>query len=302
VWRMVSVVIPSYNSALTIRQCLESLQRQTYAGESEIILVDSSSDATPLIVAGDFPRVRLVHLDVKTDPGAARTLGVQRARGKIIAFIDADCVAAGDWLDTIVAAFADSCDAVGGAVLNGNSDGDLVGWAGYLAEFREFIPGRPRREVRHSPTCNIAYTKAVLDANGPFPGAYYPQEDLVYNHRLSEKGVKILWDPAIRVHHRHRSSLRAFLYHQHTIGAATARVLRVIDLPGSWIVRRPVAGMALVPLLPVVKWFNTVAAFLRYQPAMLLKRPPVLLVLGAGMLCWAGGFVREMLQETSAGK
>jgi glycosyltransferase involved in cell wall biosynthesis len=291
---MVSVVIPSYNAAQTIGACLESLQRQTYTGECEIILTDSSCDGTPALVAARFPRVKLIRRDARTDPGTARTLGVRQARGRIIAFIDADCVAAPDWLERIVAALADGWGAVGGAIENGNDATDTVGWAGYFAEFREFIPGRPKRAVMHSPTCNIAYGKEVLAKAGPFPGAYYPQEDLVYNHTLAAQGVSILWDPSIRVSHRHRSTLLGFLRHQRLIGAATVRVLKDIDLRGSWIARHPAPGLLCVPLLPVVKWINTVAVFLRYQPAMLLKRPQVLLPLACGMLAWMLGFAQEM--------
>ena len=126
---IVSIIIPSYNSALTIGPCLESQQRQTYTGEREIILVDSSDDETPAIVAERFPSVDLLHLDIRTDAGSARILGVKRARGRIIAFIDSDCVAAADWLDKIVVALSGPYGAVGGAIHNGNDEADLMGWA-----------------------------------------------------------------------------------------------------------------------------------------------------------------------------
>ncbi len=119
----------------------------------------------------------------------------------------------------------------------------------------------------------------------------------MFNHALADKGIKILWDPSIRVHHRHRSSWSGFLLHQRGIGAATARVLKDIDLPGSWIARHPAAGLVFAPLLPAVKWVKTVAAFLRYQPSILLKRPHVLLPLAVGLLFWMRGFVRESWEK-----
>lgn len=292
--KMISVVIPSYNAASTIAPCLNSLQQQTYGGEYEIILVDSSKDGTSATVAEYFPQVRLVHLDDQTDPGTARNMGVQRARGQIIAFIDADCIASRDWLENIVNALTDHYGAVGGAVLNGNSASDIVGLSGYLIEFRDFIPGRPQREVMHIPTCNIAYFKTVFEEAGPFKGEYYPQEDLVYNHALAERGIRILWEPSIRVYHRHRSTLKDFLLHQLKIGAATVRVLLDIDLPGSWIARHPLPAIALVPFLPVVKWIKTVAVFMNYQPAMILMRPHVLIPFSLGLVYWMWGFAREM--------
>ena len=77
---MLSVIIPSYNSEKTIRKCLDSLLDQTYEGEYEIIVVDSSDDKTPQIVTSLYPKVKLVHFRNKTDPGKARNIGIGRQK------------------------------------------------------------------------------------------------------------------------------------------------------------------------------------------------------------------------------
>ena len=81
---MISVVIPSYNSRHTIESCLNSLLNQSYKGEYEIILADSSVDNTLGIVRERFPQVKLIHFEQKTDPGTARNHGVQQSRGELI--------------------------------------------------------------------------------------------------------------------------------------------------------------------------------------------------------------------------
>jgi glycosyltransferase involved in cell wall biosynthesis len=163
---MISVIIPSYNSEKTIKQCLGSLINQTYEGEYEIILVDSSNDKTLEIVNSQYPNVKLVHLKSKTDPGTARNIGIRQARGEIIALIDSDCFAMTDWLKRIVEAHGETYNIVGGVVVNGNAADDIIGWAGYLAEFREFLPGLPKMEVNHIPTCNISYKRIIFDRYG----------------------------------------------------------------------------------------------------------------------------------------
>lgn len=55
----VSVVIPSYNSAKTIRDCLRAVLDQTRPAE-EVIVVDSSDDETPEIIRGQFSQVKLI--------------------------------------------------------------------------------------------------------------------------------------------------------------------------------------------------------------------------------------------------
>jgi glycosyltransferase involved in cell wall biosynthesis len=287
---MISVVIPSYNSEKTIDKCLQSLRKQSHTGHYEIILVDSSTDRTPEIVSLNHPEIKYIHLAEKTDPGTARNMGVAEARGDIIALIDSDCVADQDWLDRIYDAHQGNINAVGGAVLNGNGKGDLVGLAGYIAEFREFIPGQPKREATHIPTCNISYRKRVFDAYGGFQREYYPQEDLVFNYKLHSAGEKIIFDPSIQVYHHHRSKLGEFIIHQKRIGRITSRVLKQIPLEGSFIARNRALALLLIPFLPFVKFIRTVSTFIRCDPATICRKPQVLGIFALGLVYWTFGF------------
>ncbi len=287
---MISVVIPSYNSAETIEPCLASLSHQSYSGDYEIILADSSCDNTRQIVREKFPDVRLISFALRTDPGKARNAGILEAKGDVLALIDSDCIAAQDWLEKIEAAHRSRYKAVGGVVYNGNHPRDLVGLAGYLAEFREFLPEQPRQETWHIPTCNISYKREIFAEKGLFDGKYYPQEDLVFNHRLCADGERILLDPAIRVYHRHRSNLRDFLAHQRRIGEVTARVLPVARLAGAAIVKNPLLSMLALPVLPVVKFIKTVAVFHGLKNGSISKNPKVLGIFALGLMYWAVGF------------
>ncbi|MCP4650148.1 MAG: glycosyltransferase [PVC group bacterium] len=287
---MISIVIPSYNSEQTIGKCIDSLKNQSYENEYEIILVDSSDDNTPNIVRQEYPDTKLTHLEEKTDPGTARNLGIEKAKGEIIAFIDSDCIASYDWLKNIETAYDQGYNVVGGAVDIANEESDLIGWAGYIAEFREFLPGAPRHEAVHIPTCNISYKKDIFEKFGFFDGKYYPQEDLVFNYNLRQKGEKIIFSPDIQVRHLHRSNLKEFFVHQRKIGEITAKVMKVVNLEGSFIARNSLLGLLLVPLLAVVKFIRTGIVFLRYQPQVITKRPLVLVLFAMGLVYWGIGF------------
>lgn len=88
----VSIIIPSYNSAHYIRECLHSVLVQTYPDFEIIIIDDGSTDNSPQIIAQEASleaRVRFFrqsHCGV----GAARNLGLRNAKGKYIVFLDAD--------------------------------------------------------------------------------------------------------------------------------------------------------------------------------------------------------------------
>ncbi|MDZ7697210.1 MAG: glycosyltransferase [Deltaproteobacteria bacterium] len=288
---MISVIIPSYNSEDTISNCLDSLESQSYAGDFEIIVVDSSNDGTSEMVAAGYPGVKLIHLFHKTDPGTARNLGIEQATGEIIAFTDADCTVKYNWLERMAAAHESLYNVVGGVVGNSMQSNGLVGRAGYMAEFRDFLPETGKQEVRHIPTCNISYKKRIFTEFGMFQGEYYPQEDLVCNYGLRRRGEKILLDPEIQVWHQQRSGLGDFLMHQNRIGKATSRVLKKIPLEGSSIAAHPLLALCLTPFISLVKFMRTVRVFLHRQPRFIKERPMVLPVLALGLVGWAFGFV-----------
>lgn len=85
-----SVIIPAYNAARTIGECLTSVLSQEGAPTFEVIVIDDGSvDKTAEIVERNFPSIRLLYKE-NGGPGSARNFGVNQARGRIVVFLDAD--------------------------------------------------------------------------------------------------------------------------------------------------------------------------------------------------------------------
>ncbi|MFQ5406101.1 MAG: glycosyltransferase [Candidatus Micrarchaeia archaeon] len=102
---LVSVVVPALNEEKYIRNCLESLKKQDYKGEYEIIVSDGlSTDDTALISRKYADKVVF---EKSRTIAAGRQKGVSVAKGKIIAFTDADSQVPPDWLSRLVAPFDD---------------------------------------------------------------------------------------------------------------------------------------------------------------------------------------------------
>lgn len=93
---LVSVVIPVFNIAPHLRQCLDSVVGQTLK-ELEVICVDDgSTDESPTILeeyARKDGRVRVIH-QANQGPGGARNTGMELARGEYVIFLDSD-----DWFE-----------------------------------------------------------------------------------------------------------------------------------------------------------------------------------------------------------
>jgi len=121
----VSIVVPSYNGARYLREALDSILGQTYSNLEVILLDDASTDETPTIAAeyGD----RIVYVRQPRNMGIYDNVnvGIERARGELIATYHADDI----YLPTIVAAQVKYLDAHPevGAVFTADIFVDAVG-------------------------------------------------------------------------------------------------------------------------------------------------------------------------------
>ena len=105
----VSVVVPVFNGERTVGRLLKALLSQLPSplGEHELIFVNNdSTDGTAAILETAGNRVVIVK-ESKRGAAAARNAGLRAARGKIVAFLDADSVPARTWLREITAPFTD---------------------------------------------------------------------------------------------------------------------------------------------------------------------------------------------------
>ncbi|MFA6048967.1 MAG: glycosyltransferase [Candidatus Micrarchaeia archaeon] len=103
----VSVVIPALNEEKYIARCLKAVRAQKFNGTFEIIVSDGmSSDKTPQIAKKYADKV--VFEKTRTI-AAGRQRGIAAARGKIIAFTDADAEPHPGWLAELCAPFSDPC-------------------------------------------------------------------------------------------------------------------------------------------------------------------------------------------------
>ena len=88
---LVSVIMPSYNTAEYIKQSIQSVIDQTYTNWELIIVDDCSTDNTDEMVKS-IDEVRIIYLKNEKNSGAAvsRNRALKEAKGKWIAFLDSD--------------------------------------------------------------------------------------------------------------------------------------------------------------------------------------------------------------------
>lgn len=96
-----SIIIPVYNVAPYLRECLDSILAQTFTDWEAICVDDGSTDGSGAILdayAKQDERIRVFHVK-NGGVSVARNTGLQLARGEVIGFIDGDDVVVVNWLE-----------------------------------------------------------------------------------------------------------------------------------------------------------------------------------------------------------
>ena len=87
--KLVSIILPTYNRRALLQEAIASIQTQTWTAWELIVVDDGSTDGTPEHVPPDS-RIHLVARPHTGNVAALRNVGLERARGDMIAFQDSD--------------------------------------------------------------------------------------------------------------------------------------------------------------------------------------------------------------------
>lgn len=204
----VSVIVPFYESAQTLDACLRSLlEQEDIADGYEVILIDNRSpDGSPEIARRHADRDdRIVILEEST-PGAyaARNTGIDRARGEVIAFTDADCVVAPDWLRSILAGLDDPQTAVlvGRCRYPKQASRALRALGAYENAKTATVLAQPDPAYRFAYCNNMAVRAEVFTAIGSFE-AWPRAADTELIHRLAARlpDRRVVFWPSMTITH-----------------------------------------------------------------------------------------------------
>ncbi len=220
----VSVIIPVYNGAATLRACLASVLAQAYPSFEVIVVDNNSTDTTADIIKSFGDQVRSVFL-AKRGRGNARNAGIAAAHGDSIVFTDCDCIASSDWLACLVAPLlSSSASAVTGFHVAATTDY----WARQVQQRDQIYFDRVRNGewIHHVDTKNFAIDGTLMRAM-LFNESLQNMEDYDFCLRLTTAGVPISFAPNAVVAHHHRSSLRAVIATNLSRGYWIGRVQRM---------------------------------------------------------------------------
>lgn len=93
---LVSVIIPTYNRDLYLKQTIQSVLSQTYQNIEIIVVDDGTPNGKNELLCKKFDQVKYIKIENSGGPAKPRNIGIREAKGKYIAFVDDDDL----WLPT----------------------------------------------------------------------------------------------------------------------------------------------------------------------------------------------------------
>lgn len=198
--------MPVYNGERTIRACLQSVLASRLPETTlEVICVDNAStDRTAEILRSFGSRIQLEATSVR-GPGAARNAGLRKASGNYVAFTDADCAVAPDWLERLVEPLrtGTSC-ATGGKILARPQ-------AASIERFGELVHDHQKAIEHDTPPAmigmNMAARRSLMLDLGGFDERWRRTEDVEISYRMLKAGVALKYCPQAIVYHHNRDTL-----------------------------------------------------------------------------------------------
>ena len=155
-----SVILPVYNVAPWLFECLDSVAAQTFTNFEAILVDDGSTDFSGLFCdsyARKDSRFRVIHQS-NQGVSAARNVGIEAARAPLLAFIDPDDFISPNFFDGLITALRrENADVAVSGVYYVEEDGDEGGWK-YVNK-REI---RARQRYKHVMKSNDEVLAAML--------------------------------------------------------------------------------------------------------------------------------------------
>lgn len=134
---MVSVIIPTYNRKYIIQRAIESVMRQTHSDWEILIIDDAGTDGTGQWIRKNYghnSNIRYIRCRQNGGPSRARNIGMKRARGNYIAFLDSD----DEWLETHLEECIDAMRKTGYQIASGMWSEEKDGQLYHVEEYEWF--------------------------------------------------------------------------------------------------------------------------------------------------------------------
>ena len=217
-----SVIVPVHNDGAGLRKLVPALCHQEAAGLSyEIIIVDNNSDDDTLEVArtlaqtcregkisdGGPADVLVIQETARQSAYAARNAGIAFARGKVLAFTDADCLPEPAWLREGYRALEDNGAGLAAGRIEMTFHRARPNVVEYLDAAQKMNQKLYVEQAGFGATANLFVRAELFERYGPFRDDILSGGDYEFCQRATQAGAQIIYAEQALVQHPARATL-----------------------------------------------------------------------------------------------
>ena len=262
---------------------MDSLGAQTYSPMETLFVAEGSRELYERVASHvaerRLPNARVLFNDGEPGLSAARNVGIEAAKGEILAFMDDDAVAFPDWAGEVVSACrSDSVVGLTGATLP-LWDDEAMSWLPeefyWLISCTGWTGWEDAREVRNAWGHNMAFRREAFQACGGFNNSHgfhrgaFAEDNEFSLRAKAATGKRIVFSPRARIWHKvhhYRLSLPWVVERSYFIGRSRRMLQRAAGAAAPLGIERGLLLRILTHLLP-----RTLAS-LPHHPALTVRR------------------------------
>ena len=248
-----SIIIPSLNSP-RIGEVVHALRNQEWVDTQYEIIVIGKDDhdllKTQLL---EDERLKFLKFKKNLNPAEARNIGIKEAKGRLLFFVDSDCVARSDWMAKILDRYESGQPVIGGAMEFDGRDGFWT-LCDNIAHFNNHHYSNKRQVFDSVPllAANLFMEKKIAIDAGRFDERFVRGQDFDFCMRIRRLGYSLFFEPAAIVRHRPvRNTFRTMIKHTSEWAPFSIRIRdQYVDLLSTpWYLTKPWLLLTLSPLI-----------------------------------------------------
>jgi glycosyltransferase involved in cell wall biosynthesis len=278
-----AIVIASVNGLPYVDHCLSSIADN--APDAEVIVADSTDEATRRALSERWPDVRLLVFDEPQTVPQLRAAGIFAATAPNVAVIEDHCVIRNGWARAIVAAHREGHSVVGGPIRNAAPR--IRDWAAFLFEYSRYIEPVEREVTHDLPGMNVSYDARAIGAIDDLLREGRWESWL--HERLIARGFALRREPRAVIEHAKDFGIREFVAQRFHYARAYA-AMRNGDLNRTHRLVYAAGSPLLIPLL-TVRMARNVFGRRAHRREFLLSLPLLVLYCAATAVGETAGYV-----------
>lgn len=215
----VSIIILNFNGGKHLEECLDSIFNSKF-NDFEVLLIDNNSqDNSAKICKEKFPAILLIEND-KNEGMSARNIGIKKAKGEFLVFLDSDTIVSQNWLISFIESYRKNGEGLYGPKILQKGASEIIDSAGNMINLfgLSYAHGKGKKDqgqydnfmkINYPAGACIFTSKEIVNQIGKFDKIFFAyHDDVDFGWRAALYGISSFYEPKVIIYHLSSSVLK----------------------------------------------------------------------------------------------